>query len=256
MDAVSARSYTWNGLDGLPQALQKLQATVANAPRLHSSASPSVSGNAEQQQAVGQAQDGGGAAAPAAGGVPAPAAGADAWNFGGFQMQGGQFQQPGAAAAVTPTKAGTSSGGSMLAGGFGSPGGLTGGETNGGAASDGGRVRYARKDKSLGLLSQRFIQMFLASRSPVIALDDAATALLGALLFWYLRSSASASQQRGLCQRGAEPSASQFFSNTACPLRRIVSSVCLQRCPASARAASSASGNILHACRHAVSTTP
>ncbi len=199
MDVVSARSYTWNGLDGLPQALQKLQATVANAPRLHSSASPSVSGNAEQQQAVGQAQDGGGAAA---------AAGADAWNIGGFQMQGGQFQQPGAAAAGTPTKAGNSSGGSMLAGGFGSPG----GETDGGAASDGGRVRYARKDKSLGLLSQRFIQMFLASRSPVIALDDAATALLGALLFWYFRSSASACPQRGLCQRGAEPSASQFFS--------------------------------------------
>lgn len=45
------------------------------------------------------------------------------------------------------------------------------------------RGQYAktsdRREKSLMLLSQRFIQMFLISRSKVVALDDAARAFIG-----------------------------------------------------------------------------
>ncbi|KAL6972999.1 hypothetical protein U1Q18_027173, partial [Sarracenia purpurea var. burkii] len=40
-------------------------------------------------------------------------------------------------------------------------------------------VSYNRKEKSLGLLTQNFIKLFLCSEEDLIFLDDAATALLG-----------------------------------------------------------------------------
>lgn len=154
---VCAGSYTWNGLDNLHNALQHLASTAVPVRAL-SSASPSQSGTA----------------GATAGNGPAPG---ETW--GSFAASGIQMQPS------TPTGAQSraqSAAGSMLSSGVFSTPGSAAAASEDGATSDGVRVRYTRKDKSLGLLSQRFIQLFLTSRSPVIALDDAAAALRGAAL--------------------------------------------------------------------------
>ena len=152
-------SYTWNGLDSLQQSLAKLQAGTT-LTRAHSTASPSQSGTAE---ALSQ---------PAAASGPAPG---ETW--GSFAASGFQMQQQGGTPVGTPV--GTPDRGQNASSmtGFGTLGSVAAAE-DGGAAPENGR-RYTRKDKSLGLLSQRFIQLFLSTRTPVIALDDAAVALRG-----------------------------------------------------------------------------
>jgi hypothetical protein len=84
------------------------------------------------------------------------------------------MQQQGGTQVGTPDRGQNAS--SMT--GFGTPGSVAAAAEDGGGAPESGR-RYTRKDKSLGLLSQRFIQLFLSTRTPVIALDDAAVALRG-----------------------------------------------------------------------------
>ena len=148
-------SYTWNGLDSLQQSLAKLQSSTT-LTQAHSTASPSQSGTAE---ALSQS---------AAASGPAPG---ETW--GSFAASGFQMQQQGGTPVGTPDRGQNTS--SMT--GFSTPGSVAGAE-DGGAAPENGR-RYTRKDKSLGLLSQRFIQLFLSTRTPVIALDDAAVALRG-----------------------------------------------------------------------------
>lgn len=148
-------SYTWNGLDNLQQSLAKLQAGATLA-RAHSSASPSQSGTAE---ALSQS---------AAASGPAPG---ETW--GSFAASGFQMQQQVGTPVGTPDRGQNASSTT----GFGTPGSVAAAE-DGSAAPENSR-RYTRKDKSLGLLSQRFIQLFLSTRTPVIALDDAAVALRG-----------------------------------------------------------------------------
>jgi hypothetical protein len=93
--------------------------------------------------------------------------------WGSFAASGFQMQQGGTPVGTPDRGQNTSS---MT--GFSTPGSVAASED--GAVGESGR-RYTRKDKSLGLLSQRFIQLFLSTRTPVIALDDAAVALRGVI---------------------------------------------------------------------------